>query len=246
MTWHRLIFFCLLYLQSAAAATFCFDEPVENKQRQPLIVAGQPFYGEHTARIATWLVEILPDATFVNLPWQRCMHQVQTGRITGLLSIGWTQPRAHLFRFPQRDGKVDDSLALYDAPYYIFVHRDSQVQWDGQRFVGLKYGLLTFKGYVAEQRLRQLNALAPLELDMGQAIDLLVKGRIDGYVSPLGSTYQGFLQHPQFSQVRRLELPFFSMPLFLAFHPEYCLQKAEQCEKIWQHLANRRAEFRAN
>ncbi len=236
---------CLLHLPLFAAETFCYDGPVDSVNQQPVVVAGQRIYGPHTARVAGWVLQQLPQATFINLPWQRCLAQVRTGRVSGLLSIGWTAERAKEYQFPERNGAPDPTQALYDVPYLIFVRKDSKVQWDGQRFLGLQYGLITLKGYVAEQRLLDLNALSPLELDINQGVDLLLNRRIDGYVIPPGTTLQLFRQHPAAAQVRQLEQPLFSMPLYLAFSPKYCQENPERCQTVWRHLAAQRQAYEA-
>jgi len=234
-----------MHLPLFAAETFCYDGPVDSLSQQPVVVAGQRIYGQHTARVAGWVLQQLPQATFINLPWQRCLAQVRAGRVTGLLSMGWTAERSKEYQFPERNGAPDPSQALYDVPYLIFVRKDSKVQWDGQRFLGLQYGLITLKGYVAEQRLRDLNALSPLELDITQGVDLLLNRRIDGYIIPPGTTLQQFQQHPAAAQVRQLELPFFSMPLYLAFSPKYCQENSERCQTVWRHLAAQRKAYEA-
>lgn len=240
MHWRGVLFvFALFHLPGFAAETFCYDTP-GNSADQPVIVAGQRIYGQHTARIAGWVLQQLPQATFIHLPWQRCLSQVREGRISGILSIGWTAERAKSYQFPLADGKPDPAMALYEVPYHIYVHRDSKVQWDGQRFIGLQYGLITFKGYLTEQRLRELNALSPLDLDIHQAVDLVLKHRIDGYVIPPGTTYQQFSQHSGFSKVRQLQPPLLTIPLYLAFSTKYCQDHSQSCLQVWQHLATQR------
>ncbi len=241
--------FLLLWAWSAgplqAAETFCYDAPVDKSTLQPVLVDGQRIYGEHTARIAGWVLQQLPQATFVELPWQRCLNEVRAGRIQGLLSIGWTEERASWFVFPPHAGEQNDKLALFDVPYFIYVLQNSTVRWDGQQFRGLQYGLITFKGYLAEQRLRELNALSPLDLDITQGIDLLLNHRVDGYVIPPGPTAQQFSQHAKFAQVRQLELPLLRMPLYFAFAKKYCQASAKACERIWAHLAEQRQQWEA-
>jgi len=109
----------------------------------------------------------------------------------------------------------------------------------------LQYGLISFKGYLAEQRLRELNALSPLDLDITQGIDLLLNHRVDGYVIPPGPTAQQFSQHAKFAQVRQLELPLLRMPLYFAFAKNYCQTSAGACERIWAHLAEQRQHWEA-
>lgn len=243
----RRLFLCLslFHLPLLAAETFCYDTPDEGATTQPVLVAGQHIYGQHTARIAGWVLQQLPQATFINLPWQRCLAQVKAGRMTGLLSMGWTAERAKAYQFPLHAGQPDRRFALYEVPYHIFVHRNSKLQWDGQRFIGLQYGLITMKGYLTEHRLRELNALSPLDLDLNLAVDLVVNQRIDGYVIPQGTTFQQFLQHPAYAQIRQLQQPLLSMPLYLVFYPQYCQEDPLRCQRVWQHLAQRRAEFQA-
>jgi polar amino acid transport system substrate-binding protein len=241
--------FMLLWVWSAgplqAAEIFCYDAPADKSSLKPVLVGGQHIYGAPTARIAGWVLQVLPQATFVELPWQRCLNEVRAGRIDGLLSLGWTEERAKWYTFPPHAGQPHDKLALFDVPYFIYVLQDSAVRWDGQQFHGLQYGLITFKGYVAEQRLRDLNALAPLDLDISQAVDLLVNRRVDGYVIPPGTTAQQFSQHPKFAQVRQLAIPLLQMPLYLAFATQYCQVKTEVCERVWTHLAAQRQSWEA-
>lgn len=110
---------------------------------------------------------------------------------------------------------------------------------------GLQYGMLASNGYLAEQRLRELHALSPLNLDITLAVDLVVNHRIDGYVIAPGFTEQQFQQHPGYQQIRRLEPPLLQMPLYLAFSPKYCQSHAGRCQQIWAHLAAQRQQFDA-
>ncbi len=228
-----------------AAETFCYDAPGDKSTQPPVLVDGQRISGAHTARIAGWVLQLLPQATFLELPWQRCLNEVRAGRINGLLSIGWTEERAEWYAFPPRAGQQNDKLALFDVPYFIYVLQESAVRWDGQQFHGLQYGLITFKGYLAEQRLRELKALSPLDLDITQGIDLLLNHRVDGYVVPPGDTAQQFARHAQFGKVRQLEHPLLQMPLYLVFAKDYCQASAVLCQQIWQHLATKRQEWEA-
>lgn len=235
----------LLVLPLRAAETFCYDTPGDTVPAVAVKVAGQQIYGEHTARVASWILQLMPQATFVHLPWQRCLSHARAGKVSGLLSIGYTAERAVWYQFPLRDGMPDPALALYEVPYDIYVHRDSPLQWDGERFDGLQYGLITIKGYLAEQKLRELNALSPLPLDIQQAVGLVAKGRIDGFVLPPGTTVQQFRKTADFALIRQLKKPLFTMPLYLAFYPGFCQAAPARCQQIWQHLAAQRLWFEA-
>jgi polar amino acid transport system substrate-binding protein len=244
MSWRGFFLLCCCGPSAVfAAEVFCYDMPGEVPVAEQVQVKGQRVDGQHTARIAGWVLDVLPDAVFVNQPWQRCLHHARHGRVTGLLSLGWTAERGGWYSFPLRGNQPDTTMALYDVPYNIFVHRDSKVQWDGQRFAGLNYGLVTFKGYLAEQRLRELNALTPLQTDINQAVDLVSKGRLDGYVMPPGAMDRMFRQQPGFAKLKQLEKPLFAMPLYLAFYPGYCQSKASTCQQVWQHLAAKKAQW---
>lgn len=246
MSWrHLMLCLCLIQPPLHAAETFCYDTPGIIDTLQPQVVAGQRIYGEDTVRLAGWLAEKFPNATFLHLPWKRCLSQVKEGRIDGVFWIGWTAERARWFEFPQRDGQPDPNLALQLLPFHIYIYKDSKLTWDGRNFTGLQYGMLTSNGYLAEQRLRELKALSPLDLDISHAVDLVANRRIDGYVIAPGITEQKFKQHPGFAKIRRLEPPLLNMPLYLAFSPKFCLDNAARCQQIWTHLAQRRQEFEA-
>jgi polar amino acid transport system substrate-binding protein len=242
MYWRGLFLFCWCWQPALfAAEIFCYDMPGDVPAAEQIQVKGQRIDGQHTARIAGWVLDILPKAVFINQPWQRCLSHAQQGRVTGLLSLGWTEERANIYSFPQLGKVPNPALALYEVPYNIYVHRQSQVRWDGRQFTGLKYGLITLKGYLAEQRLRELNALSPLQTDITQAVELVSKGRLDGYVVPPGVVDNMFRKQPGFAQLRQLDQPLFAMPLYLAFYPGYCQQNASKCQQIWQHLAAKKA-----
>ncbi len=51
-----------------AAEIFCYDARGDKSTQQPVLVDGQRIYGAHTARIAGWVLQQLPQATFVELP----------------------------------------------------------------------------------------------------------------------------------------------------------------------------------
>lgn len=64
----------------------------------------------------------------------------------------------------------------------MFVHVDSLLKWNGERFSGVRHGVGAPLGYVAEQFLRRLNVLNELSQSPKHGISLVSLKRLDGYV----------------------------------------------------------------
>ncbi len=100
------------------------------------------------------------------LPWKRCVHLVGQGVMDAALPVIWSPEREAWGAFPRtREGDLDRSLRLRTAEYFVYVSvpteamHSPELQWDGQSFAKVKYGVWAPVGYKSYEKLQDLKVL---------------------------------------------------------------------------------------
>ena len=165
------------------AMTVCY----ENERYWPYISSADT----ETSELPGLLVELVVvtaerlkiDLELQRMRWKRCLENLEQGLIDAAFAMIWTKERDSRYAFPKtEDGVIDHSRALWQGDYSVFVYKDSQLNWNGQTFSGVKYGLSAPPGYVAYRKLEQLGVLYQSELRPQNGLKMVSMGRLDGYV----------------------------------------------------------------
>lgn len=180
-------------------------------------------------------------------PWKRCIHELQTGTSDGAFVAIWQAGRDVWGRFPGRDPQrqlpADPHYSLWRVDYPILVRKGSALQWDGQRFQGVKYQLSAPLGYVARQRLEALGVLSSTSLTPAKALNLVAKGRLDGYVMErhVGQTLIDRLQLGD--ELMLLPQPLLEADWYLPLSHQFYQRHPEVAERFWRALAAQRDQL---
>ena len=222
---------------NAQPLQLCHDAAI-NPQFQPSIkVADKAVTGVHNVIAVATLKRLQQPFELHALPWFRCMNAVSKGEMDGAIGVGWTEQRAATMHFPQQaDGKPDSTAALFLVDYYVYTHKDSKLDWNGQSFENVRYGIAAPQGFVVETMLAQLKVHRPIEVDFTQAMALTVNGRIDGYVQSELVAAQQLAKSKNAAQIQQLQPVFFRQPLYLVFSHRAMQRSPEQLRRIWQSL----------
>lgn len=181
---------------------------------------------------------------FQRQPWKRCVMQLQSGQTDGLFAAIWQADRDAWGQFPGRDSKHDQSVdrnyRLWQADYPIITRTNSPLQWDGQQFSGLQYGLSAPLGYIANQRLQELGALTKASLSPDNALKLVALGRLDGYAieRQIGNTHIRKLGLQ--SELTMLPIPLLQADWYLPLSHQFTRQHPQLAQHFWQALREQR------
>lgn len=170
-------------------------------------------------------------------PWRRCLSMVQYGAYDAVMAVSWTADRAKVLAFPlDAHGQPREEDQIWLGDYSVFVHKDSALTWDGELFSGLKTGLGTPRGYVSEQRLKQLNALAPSSIPLDQGLSLVSLTRLDGYIVERQIGVHAARVAKIEARLKILPTPFIQLPWYVAFSPDYYTNNSAKVEQLWRSL----------
>jgi polar amino acid transport system substrate-binding protein len=234
-----------LLLPLAAAAKplqLCHDAAVDPKYEISATVGAYTVTGLHNVMTLQVLSKLGIEVQLQSMPWLRCLHAVTKGDIDGAIGVGWNAERSRSMHFPlQPNGEPDPAQALFSVNYYVYSHAQGDLQWDGQKFHQIKFGIAAPKGFIVAQILQQLGVYNPLEVEIDAAIMLTVNRRIDGFVQS-GTVAEGQLAHSKdASLIKKLEPVFFRQPLYLVFSKLAMQRNPTQLKQIWQTIP----EFRS-
>ena len=181
---------------------------------------------------------------FQRKPWKRCLMQLQNGQSDGIFAAIWQADRDTWGQFPGRDPQhdrpVDRDYRLWQADYPIITRIDSPLQWDGQQFSGLQYGLSAPLGYIASQRLQALGVLANTSQNAEKALKVVARGYLDGYVieRQIGNTHIRKLGLQ--ASLRMLPIALFQADWYLPLSHPFVDQHPELAQRFWQALREQR------
>lgn len=189
------------------------------------------------------------------LPWRRCLLEVQSGRIDGVLGLSYTPERAEWAVFPLRQGRPDDALRLRRDAYHWYVNTTQAPRWDGVRLQGDKpLRLGTVAGYSVVALLHQQGyELDTQTANSAASLRMLALGRLDAAALLPGEVEPWLAREPDWARrIQRLDPPLQQRSYFLAFSQAFAQREPEQLSRIWQALAavrdsalQRRAEANA-
>lgn len=182
-------------------------------------------------------------------PWKRCVRELGQGASDGIVMAIWQADRDAWGRYPGRDVEADTAVdperRLWRVTYPILVRAGSALQWDGQRFSGVVYGVGAPLGYVASQRLQELGVLAGGSLAPAKAVRLVAMGRLDGYVLEREIAQQMLERQQLQGQLAPLPVPLLETDWYLPLSHQFYAANPALAERFWQALGEQRERLGA-
>lgn len=173
---------------------------------------------------------------FVNLPWKRCIREIENSAVDAIFAAIWLPERDRWGRFPKVSGELDETLYLLKLKYQVYVNSSSALSWDGQQFSGVKNGVSAPLGYVANKRLEQLGVLPKKSFLPREGLNLVALNRLDGYVVDEAIGNHIIAESKLASNVRALEKSFMKADLYMPVSHRWYEQNPELTKKLWVAL----------
>ncbi|TCS38087.1 transporter substrate-binding domain-containing protein [Reinekea marinisedimentorum] len=238
-----LTFTAVLVQQSYAESfTFCLED-----QANPPFIHGPNDWGQSDNGLFPDLVAIAAkeagmDIQYIRRPWKRCQQSLKQGEVDALYAFIYTAERDQWAAFPKTKGQPDQRYA-YLGNYKVFTHKNSSLNWDGTAFSDPQAMVQSIPGYVADQRLKAMQIMPQIELQPMQGLEMVSRGRIDGYVIDrlIGWELAHLLNIAD--SVKTIEQPFMEQPWYIAFSKQAYGHSRPEIEAFWTALEQARIRY---
>ncbi|WP_434632095.1 substrate-binding periplasmic protein [Chromobacterium sp. CV08] len=237
---------CLLALPAAAqplTLTLCH----EDTESYPWLLNDGNGLNQSMMRMVGRKLGIVIDTK--PMPWLRCMHEVQDGRIDGLYKIRFTPERLQLGAFPMQDGQPDPALRMMTDSYSLYRLKGSNLRWDGRIISHADKGIAAQAGFAVVDQLQQMGLHVDNSSRSATAILYkLLLGRTDGAALQTGEADHALSSDPALrAGLEKLEPPLQITPYYLIFSHRFFQQHPDTVRLIWQTVATVRSspEYRA-
>lgn len=232
----------LASLSFSADFTFCVED-----QDNPPYQTGPEKWKSSDQGLVVDLVNLAADysdnnISYIHRPWKRCQQELKNGAIDGVIAFIFTEERDQWVVFPKTEGVPDDRYSFL-GEYRVFVHKDNELDWNGESFSDPFASVQSIPGYVADQKLRTMRILPKVELQPAKGLEMVSRGRIDGYVIDRLIGWEIAKKQGIKDELRAIETPFMSQAWYVAFSRKAFSQSEEDIERFWTILATVRDQY---
>ncbi|KQV85049.1 hypothetical protein ASD15_07935 [Massilia sp. Root351] len=228
---------CLLSCATeAAGVTLC----VSDRPAAPLTFPDHEGQAQYLVRQAVRVAGA--EASFVVLPWRRCIESARAGQVDGVLAVQAFHAYKDFLRFPLKNGGPDPVFALGVDTWVVVTAPGSGVSWDGK---ALK-GITTPVSYPAGVNVLRhaLDNLGIRHLDSAktalQLMQMLNAQRLQAVVIREADA-RGFLAQDEFRSLRVLAPAFLVADAYLAFGNGYAQSNPAVVAATWEGIRRIRA-----
>lgn len=238
MKYLALILLIMSAISSAKPIVLC----IEN-------INNQPYFGiEQNDGVFIEFINIMNSQSelqieLVQRPWKRCLRNVEQGLFDGAFAVIYTQQRDKLFSYPKTaGGQLDKSKAIWQASYPVFVHKESELQWNGDNFSQVGIKVAAPLGYIVSDKLEQIKNLSMSNIAPEKGLKLLAMQRLDAYVIELSIGDKIIQSNNLTSAVTTLATPFLIRDWYLVLSNNFVQLSPQTAAQLWELLAQVREQ----
>lgn len=208
----------------------------ENEESYPWILKDR--VGLTTALLKLTEKQLGSKLEVLALPWRRCLDEVKSGAIDGIVKISYSAERAaELAVYPMVGDKPDASKRLLNDTYSLYRMKGSAVSWDGK--------VLKVDGAVGAQSgfsiVKQLTSLGAKVDDATRSADDNLKKLVLGRVVAVAlQTEEGDISvasNPDRAKIEKITPVLVEKPYFVAFSKQFHAKEPAHAKKIWDAIA---------
>lgn len=243
----------ILGLASTPAISAEVSICIENEAYPPLIngtnslPSDNPGHSIRVAKIAAQRAGIT--LKFVRRPWARCLQMVNQGKTNGLLPSIKTNERNQMYAFPS-----NNELFLNKAQYHIFYSAKDKRKHFYEALANskdkpitvtpeLKYGIAAPYGYIAYAQLKRLNLLSNHDYTLEQGLQMVAKGKLDGYVVIKSIGEQRAKELGVYDKIKVTDSVFLQERLYVVFNNRFYTNNQNKIDEFWRQLPDIRLEI---
>ncbi|QNM97943.1 substrate-binding periplasmic protein [Chitinimonas koreensis] len=236
---------CLALGASAAEPTWRFCH--EDNETYPWILKEREGLYAALARIAAKRADARIE--LVELPWKRCLTDVKSGAMDGVIGAGFLVERCEIGVYPGEECRADLNQRLYIDRFPLYRNRNSALQWDGKKLLGQTKPIAVQPGFVAARVLKQMGV--PIDETDKQPYQILRKvaaGMVDGAILQAPVADPLLREITDFGNaIERMPVSFQEYPTFLVLSHQRFNADPKRARAIWQAFVQTRdsAEYQA-
>lgn len=175
--------------------------------------------------------------TFKISAWKRCIEDVRSGTLSGLVNAGYTPFHAEYAAFPVlADGQPNTAQSLAKIDTMVYHIKGSNTSWDGSKFINVSKPVLIPAGFATiSDRLKSLNV--PFDDNTKEPLRNLYKmiaGQGDvmlGFDIEMNALIAGHKDIQD--KVEMLPIKFMATDYYAPFSKKYYSAHKEQVDALW-------------
>lgn len=170
--------------------------------------------------------------------WNRGLYMIEHGDGDAIFPSSYREERAKYALYPMQDNTPDPSKAIRTYAYWLYVRKDSNVTWDGQRIEHLNNPVATGKGNAIIADLKKMGyAVNDSSPENATMLEMLLAHRVDAVASFGDRVEREIAKHPErYSNIRRMDIPLRQKNGYLMFSKHFTKKHAETMEQIWEMI----------
>ncbi len=170
--------------------------------------------------------------------WNRGLHMIEHGDGDAIFPSSYREERAEYALYPMKDNSPDPSKAIRTYAYWLYVRKDSNVTWDGQRIEHLKNPVAAGMGNSIIVDLEKMgytvNDSSP---DYTPMMEMLLAHRVDA-IAGFGDRVDREIakNYKRYISIKRIDIPLRQKNGYLMFSKHFAKKHSETMEKIWEMI----------
>jgi polar amino acid transport system substrate-binding protein len=175
---------------------------------------------------------------FYRTDWKRGLYMIEQGDGDAIFPSSYREERAKYALYPMKDNKPDPSRALRTYAYWLYVRKDSDVTWDGQRIENLKKPVAADQGNAIISDLKDGGYVVDDSSDNYKLmLEMLLSNRVDAIAGFDVSVDREIAKRPEYyKNIKKINIPLREKNGYLMFSKHFAKKHSDTMEKIWDML----------
>ena len=173
---------------------------------------------------------------FKRVPWKRGLLMLETNNVDGLFHASFKEKRAKFSVYPLTNEIVDVNKAIMTNAYYLYTNKNSNLSWDGDKFINLNGKVGITKGFSIIDNVKNKNKIE-LCNSLSSGLNKLNFKTVEGIINLENRVDSMILNNPiKYKDIKKIKTPIKTKPYYLIFSKEFYSKNKDTVEKIWSQI----------